>query len=302
MQSNKLDTNTAISLLLQEDWLSVFELDHELIELKQHHAILRVALLKDRKFFFNIGISPLLTPYNAIIVHNDSKINSSTQFNLEQSMYKSIIPLIRKYDRVQLKFPIHQLSMPRIYDNRLESIVSYTEIIESPVTFKAVWDSINSDNKNHIYASQKTGEILEIKDAELAVHNILKNPYYNDPIINKRRFINFIDKLIHSQDIKIYSYKLNNEIVSTSVFLKLGQTVYYWLNSINKQNKVRGMHFGLILEGIKWCELCNCSFNFDGSSNEEIAKVIKTFGTKTIIYPNNYIYYNTLLKFISKFK
>ncbi|MEP7196635.1 MAG: hypothetical protein ABI851_08950 [Saprospiraceae bacterium] len=284
------------------DWLDIFCKVHESFQFEFKESKLIVALNKTNKFGLSIGSCPRFTPYNAIIIHPDTLISSSVKYNLELNLYNKFLTHSFNYIRVQLKFPTSFLSLPRISNKRIDSRLAFTEVLDFPINIDSHWNSLSSEIRNDILFARNNSSIKEVGLDSETIQFLLLNPYYAYSDLKESELRNAYNYLSKTNSIKIFVLAQSDQVKACTVFIRSGDCWYFWLNNIQKDKNIRGMNLAIIWEGIKLAADSNCSFNFDGSNKLEISKIFKSLGSKTIVYPNNYILKNSFFGFISKLR
>ncbi|MCC6817139.1 MAG: hypothetical protein IT267_12060 [Saprospiraceae bacterium] len=289
-------------LFLSDNWLDCFCNSHEEILIKYKESHLHVVLFPMRKYFLNIAYSIPFSPFNSVIIHHNSDINKSTKFNTELHLIQLLCTQLKKWDVAQLKFKIDTLDMARVSCKRLVFQLAFTELIEKSKDINSIWEKLRSEARNDIVYARQNSEVVECTNVETIIEEIFKNSAYSASNLNRIKFSQFIDNSIQLGILKAFVCRSHDTIHSISVFIHSKDCIYYSFNYNNREKTMRGSHLSLIWEGIQWALTKNCHFNFDGSSKLEIAKIFKTFGSRTIIYPNTYYIPNPILRNIQKLR
>ncbi|NOT38294.1 MAG: GNAT family N-acetyltransferase [Saprospiraceae bacterium] len=287
-------------IFFSNEWLETFAPQRKEINIQFDCSHLQCVFVEKRKFGIKYYKSLPYTPFNAVIEHHNSDMKEYTKFSSELQLYHALMKALKGVSAAHLKFNIPNLSLPRISDKRIVSNLAYTEIVRNPIDMSLLWEKMTTDNKKKILNVNGIETITDVTKVHEIVDFLLNNKYYVSAIENKERLVALIRKALAANHVRIVGVNRNDSWSAVSLFVRSKNTVYYWMNYVDKSEKPKGGQRALVWKGIEWANESGCDFNFDGSTIEDIARVNKIFGTETIIFPSIYYIDNPLLRMIKK--
>lgn len=268
-------------------------------EIKHKDSSLFVMLDCKTKFGLKFGFCPYLTPYNAIFVHPENEMKPGVAFNVELALYQKLINHHFPFSVIQLMFPIKNVQLPLFKNQKIVSTIAFTEVINNTISIAAGWNQLSSEVRNDIKFAEQHSNIDDQYDLEEIVNFLLTNPHYSKTGLTKKILINLFIELKELNVIKTLILHTNEQLISVAIFVKSQDTLHYLMSANNKDKTLRGANLALIWKGIQIALENNLDFNFNGTSNPNLIKVFKSFGSETFVYPESKIFSSRLVKNIS---